>query len=140
MFCTESLGVSMKDGPLYFVQKRRGRSCLKGRRVAGDVHSMFCGPQLNAQTHSSPLQVRGGHDHDATDLALRPGWGVADLDHLGEVDSPRATSLGQNEWLFVPSRIRMFDLCVVARFEVSPALRLVMVSDVALPNYGATRR
>ena len=68
------------------------------------------------------------------------GGGVADLDHLGEVDCPRAPSLGQNEWLFVPSRIRVFDLGVVGWFEVSPALRFVVLSDVALPNYRANRR
>ena len=62
------------------------------------------------------------------------GGAVADLDHLGEVDCPRAPSLGQNEWIFVPSRIRVFDLGVVGWFEVSPALRFVVLSDVALPN------
>ena len=127
MCCAESLGVSMKEGPLYFVQKRRGRSCLKGRRVAGDVHPMFCGPQLNAQTHSSPLQVGRGHDDDASDVALRPGWGVADLDHLDEVDIPRATSFGQHKLFPAPSRIRMFDLAILIGLEVRPAFGLVVV-------------
>ena len=127
MFCTESLGVSMKDGPLYFVQKRRGRSCLKGRRVAGDVHSMFCGPQLNAQTHSSPLQVGRGHDDDASDVALRPGRGVADLAHLDEVDVPRAPSFGKDKWFPVPSRIPMLDLAVLFGLEVHPAFGIVVV-------------
>ena len=75
MCCADSLCVSIKEGPLYFSQKRGVRRCLKGSRVAGDVHPMLFGPQLDAQTRSSPLQVRGGHDHDATDLALRPGGG-----------------------------------------------------------------
>ena len=114
--------------------KARRSSPPQKRRVAGDVHPTLFGPQLDAQTRSSPLQVRGGHDHDAPDLALRPWGGVVDLHHLREVDCPRATTLGQNDWLFAPSGIGMFDLGVVGWFEVSPALRFVVLSDVAMPN------
>ena len=97
------------------------------------MHPTLLGPQLDAQTSHSLHQGLAGDDHDAADRPLCSPGLVADLHHLVKVDRP-SVSTGAKLHGGLTSGERILDLSVVGRHEIRPALCLVVLVDVHLPQ------